>query len=197
MIKYDTNNLVPAIVQDARTNQVLMMAYMNAGSLEKTRETGLVTFYSRSRKQLWVKGETSGNFLHFFSLAVDCDGDTLLVKAIPEGPCCHTGNYTCWGEDKMEPDPLVFLHHLGRVIKQRRCVSSEASYTSKLFAAGINKIAQKVGEEAIEVVIEAKDDNDNLFLNECADLIFHLMVLLEAKGRTLQDVIAILKSREK
>ncbi len=196
-IKYDANGLVPAIVQNTYTGQVLMMAYMNAESLQKTKETRLVTFYSRSRQQLWVKGETSGNFLHVESISVDCDGDTLLVKAIPDGPVCHTGSYTCWNEKSAEGSQLGFLMQLEKVIKQRRIQSPENSYTAHLFKKGINKIAQKVGEEAVEVVIEAKDNNDELFLNECADLLFHFMVLLEAKEKALTNVVSILKNRAK
>ncbi len=219
-IKYDAiTGLVPAIIQDVNTSQVLMLGYMNAESLKITLESGFVTFYSRSRQELWKKGETSGNFLHFISYATDCDGDTLLIKANPDGPTCHTGSYTCWNEAKLEPknvkdeeakesgcckenkneniSSLAFLTKLESVIKQRRTQSPEVSYTARLFSKGINKIAQKVGEEAVEVVIEAKDENDDLFLNEAADLVFHLMVLLEAKNKSLGDVVEVLKGRAK
>jgi phosphoribosyl-ATP pyrophosphohydrolase/phosphoribosyl-AMP cyclohydrolase len=198
-IKYDEKTgLAPAIIQDINTGQVLMLGYMNAESFKKTLDSGLVTFYSRSRQELWTKGETSGNYLHFVSYATDCDGDALLVKAKPDGPTCHTGSYTCWEEPKNEDiSSLAFLKKLESVIKQRRTQSPETSYTAKLFAKGINKIAQKVGEEAVEVVIEAKDDNDDLFLNEAADLVFHFMVLLEAKNKGLDDVVNVLKGRSK
>ncbi len=198
-IKYDeTTGLAPAIIQDINTGQVLMLGYMNAASFQKTLESGLVTFYSRSRQTLWTKGETSGNYLHFVSYATDCDGDALLVKANPDGPTCHTGSYTCWEEPKNDDiSSLVFLKKLESVIKQRRTQSPDTSYVAKLFSKGINKIAQKVGEEAVEVVIEAKDDNDDLFLNEAADLVFHLMVLLEAKNKGLDEVVDVLKGRHK
>jgi phosphoribosyl-ATP pyrophosphohydrolase/phosphoribosyl-AMP cyclohydrolase len=196
-IKFDLQTgLVPVIVQDAISRQVLMLAYMNAATVKKTKETGLVTFYSRSRQEIWVKGETSGNFLKFVSMDVDCDGDTLLVKANPVGPVCHTGSYTCWNEEKTGAT-YDFLKQLESVIHQRRSQSPETSYVARLFSKGINKIAQKVGEEAVEVVIEAKDDNDDLFLNESADLLFHLMILLEAKNKGLDDVVTILKGRVK
>jgi phosphoribosyl-ATP pyrophosphohydrolase/phosphoribosyl-AMP cyclohydrolase len=197
-IKFDKQNgLVPAIVQDAISGQVLMLAYMNAASVKQTEDSGLVTFYSRSRQEIWVKGETSSNYLKFVSMAVDCDGDTLLVKANPVGPVCHTGSYTCWNEEMATGSSLDFLKQLAGVIHQRRSQSPDTSYVAKLFSKGINKIAQKVGEEAVEVVIEAKDDNDDLFLNEAADLLFHLMILLEAKNKSLDDVVTILKGRVK
>lgn len=217
-IKYDElTGLAPAIIQDAKTRQVLMLGYMNAESFNKTLESGLVTFYSRSRQELWTKGETSGNYLHFISYATDCDGDALLIKANPDGPTCHTGSYTCWdepknecgnvkdesdkesgcGDQKEDVSSLVFLKKLESVIKQRRTQSPETSYTAKLFSKGINKIAQKVGEEAVEVVIESKDNNDDLFLNEAADLVFHFMVLLEAKNKGLGDVVKVLIGRHK
>lgn len=197
-IKFDLQTgLAPAVVQDAASGQVLMLAYMNAESVKQTQESELVTFYSRSRQELWVKGDTSGNFLKFVSMAVDCDGDTLLVKANPVGPVCHTGSYTCWDEEKTTVSTLDFLKQLEAVIHQRRSQSPETSYVARLFSKGINKIAQKVGEEAVEVVIEAKDNNDDLFLNEAADLVFHLMILLEAKDKGLEDVVTILKGRVK
>jgi len=197
-IKFDLQTgLAPAVVQDAVSGQVLMLAYMNAAAVKQTQESGLVTFYSRSRQELWVKGETSGNFLKFVSMTADCDGDALLVKANPVGPVCHTGSYTCWDEDKAVVSTLVFLKQLESVIHQRRSQSPETSYVARLFSKGINKIAQKVGEEAVEVVIESKDNNDDLFLNEAADLVFHLMILLEAKDKGLEDVVTILKGRVK
>jgi len=197
-IKFDLQTgLAPAVVQDAVSGQVLMLAYMNAAAVKQTQESGLVTFYSRSRQELWVKGETSGNFLKFVSMTADCDGDALLVKANPVGPVCHTGSYTCWDEDKAVVSTLDFLKQLESVIHQRRSQSPETSYVARLFSKGINKIAQKVGEEAVEVVIESKDNNDDLFLNEAADLVFHLMILLEAKDKGLEDVVTILKGRVK
>jgi len=215
-IKYDkVTGLAPAIIQDINTGQVLMLGYMNAESFNKTLESGLITFYSRSRQELWTKGETSGNYLHFVSYATDCDGDAILLKANPDGPTCHTGSYTCWDEPKKQCNKaeketdccngdykedissLVFLKKLETVIKQRRTQSPDTSYVAKLFSKGINKIAQKVGEEAVEVVIESKDDNDDLFLNEAADLVFHLMVLLEAKNKGLDEVVNVLKGRHK
>jgi phosphoribosyl-ATP pyrophosphohydrolase/phosphoribosyl-AMP cyclohydrolase len=197
-IKFDLQTgLVPAVIQDALSGQVLMLAYMNEVAVKQTMETGLVTFYSRSRQEIWVKGETSGNFLKYVSLAVDCDGDTLLVKANPVGPVCHTGSYTCWDEDKTTGSSLDFLKQLETVIHQRRSQSPDKSYVAKLFSKGINKIAQKVGEEAVELVIEAKDTNDNLFINEAADLLFHTMILLEARNMGLEDVVEVLKGRVK
>lgn len=197
-IKFDVQTgLVPAVVQDAVSDQVLMLAYMNAATVKQTIESGLVTFFSRSRQEVWIKGDTSGNFLKFVSMDVDCDGDTLLVKANPVGPVCHTGSYTCWGEAKSAASTPDFLKQLGTVIHQRRSQSPEVSYVARLFSKGINKIAQKVGEEAVEVVIEAKDNNDDLFLNEAADLLFHLMILLEAKDKGLEDVVTVLKGRVK
>lgn len=197
-IKFDLQTgLAPAVVQDAVSGQVLMLAYMNAAAVKQTQESGLVTFYSRSRQELWVKGETSGNYLKFVSMAADCDGDALLIKANPVGPVCHTGSYTCWNEEKKIVPSLDFLKQLESVIHQRRSQSPDTSYVARLFSKGINKIAQKVGEEAVEVVIESKDNNDDLFLNEAADLVFHLMILLEAKDKGLEDVVTILKGRAK
>lgn len=185
--------LLPAIIQDADTRQVLMLGYFNEEALSKTLSEGRVTFFSRSKGRLWTKGETSGHFLNLVDIKADCDGDALLVRVHPQGPVCHTGADTCWDETN-EPD---FLHHLERVIQQRRDQPDERSYTSQLFARGINKVAQKVGEEAVELVIEAKDDDKNLFLNEAADLTYHLLVLLAAKGFELDEVIAILQQRHK
>lgn len=187
--------LVPAIVQDVTTHKVLMLGYMNKEAIEATLESKKVTFFSRSKKRLWTKGETSQNYLELHSMALDCDGDAVLIKAKPEGPTCHTGADTCWDEDNQ--NSLAFLDLLTQVIKERKTQKTSTSYTAKMFDKGINKLAQKVGEEAVEMVIEAKDNNDDLFLNESADLLFHYMMLLEAKGYTLTDVVGILKSRHK
>jgi phosphoribosyl-AMP cyclohydrolase / phosphoribosyl-ATP pyrophosphohydrolase len=188
------DGLVPTIVQDFQTKKVLMLGFMNAESLAKTQESQRVTFFSRSRQTLWVKGETSGNFLHVKEIFADCDNDTILIKAIPVGAVCHTGADTCF-EEKNETDNYLF--ELEKVIKLRRLEPSENSYTAKLFAKGINKIAQKVGEEAVELVIEAKDENDELFKNEAADLLYHLLVLLAAKNIDLQEVIEVLRDRKR
>lgn len=188
------DGLVPTIIQDFQTNKVLMLGFMNAESLAKTQETQRVTFFSRSRQNLWTKGETSGNYLHVKEILVDCDNDTILVKVIPFGVVCHTGAETCFDE-KNETDNYLF--ELEKVIQLRKFEPSESSYTSKLFAKGINKIAQKVGEEAVELVIEAKDENDDLFKNEAADLLYHLLVLLAAKNVDLLDVVDTLKERRK
>lgn len=185
--------LLPAIVQDINTGKVLMLGYMNEEAYQKTFDLGKVTFFSRSKGRLWTKGETSGNYLMLKELKWDCDEDTILVKAIPEGPTCHTGSDTCFNEENT--NSTEFLHRLSLIIKDRKSNPSESSYTTSLFANGINKIAQKVGEEAVELVIEAKDDNDELFKNEAADLIFHLLVLLEEKDIPLADVVEVLKKR--
>jgi len=196
VVDFDKNNgLVPAIIQDAKTKNVLMMGYMNRESLQKTLETNLVTFYSRSRKTFWTKGETSGNYLHLVDIQSDCDNDTLLVQAQPDGPVCHLGTDTCWGSENTLQ--CGFLTQLEAIITDRISHPSEASYTSRLVQKGINRVAQKVGEEAVEVVIEAKDNDDNLFLNESADLLYHYLILLQAKGYKLKDVIEILSSRNK
>ncbi|HEA22776.1 hypothetical protein LCGC14_2166090 [marine sediment metagenome] len=188
--------LVPAIIQDATTKNVLMLGYMNEAALVKTQETKKVTFFSRSKKRLWTKGEESGNFLNLVDIKIDCDNDTLLVSVLPEGPTCHTGSDTCWSEQNTSN--FGFLSQLEDVIEQRRTTSDASkSYVASLFQKGINKIAQKVGEEAIETVIEAKDDNDELFLYESADLLFHYLILLQAKGFTLKDIEAELKKRHK
>jgi len=187
-----TDGLVPAIIQDYKTSKVLMLGFMNAEALSKTMQEGRVTFYSRSKKRLWTKGEESGNFLLVKSVMSDCDNDTLLIKAEPLGPVCHTGADTCWSEKNHSED---FLFYLEDIIKVRRTGTDEKSYVRQLFKKGINKIAQKVGEEAIETVIEAKDDNKELFLNEAADLLFHYLVLLQAKDFKLDDVINVLKQR--
>lgn len=184
--------LVPAIVQDNETNKVLMLGFMNEEALAKTQETGKVTFYSRTKKRLWTKGEESGNFLFLKSLLIDCDNDTILIKAQPVGPVCHTGADTCFNEKNRSDN---FLNYLENVIEQRKTLTPAQSYVASLFSKGINKIAQKVGEEAVEVVIEAKDNNEELFLNESADLLFHYLILLNAKGYKLQHVIEILQKR--
>lgn len=189
------NGLVPAVVQDYATNKVLMVGFMNQEALDKTLETKLVTFFSRTKNRLWTKGEESGNFLHVVSMAEDCDHDTLLIKARPAGPVCHTGADTCFGESNQRG--LNFLQGLQDLIDDRKRTMPEGSYTTKLFTKGINKIAQKVGEEAVELVIESKDDNSDLFLNEAADLMYHLLVLLTAKGFRIEDVIGILEERHK
>jgi phosphoribosyl-ATP pyrophosphohydrolase/phosphoribosyl-AMP cyclohydrolase len=187
-----TDGLVPAIVQDFHTHKVLMLGFMNTAALENTEQTGKVTFYSRSRQRLWTKGEESGHFLELKSIAVDCDHDALLIKANPIGPVCHTGSDTCWNERNQTDN---FLLYLEEIIRLRKQVSPEDSYVARLFSQGINKIAQKVGEEAVEMVIEAKDNNDALFLNEAADLLFHYLLLLNAKGLSLQSVTDILQKR--
>jgi phosphoribosyl-AMP cyclohydrolase / phosphoribosyl-ATP pyrophosphohydrolase len=187
------DGLVPAIVQDHETDKVLMLGFMNQEALERTRKEGKVTFFSRSKKRLWTKGEESGHFLLMKSIAIDCDRDTLLIKAEPLGPVCHTGADTCWDEKNHRED---FLATLEEIIEDRRLhASSGESYTARLFGKGINKIAQKVGEEAVELVIEAKDHDEKLFLNEAADLLFHYLILLHAKGHSLGDVTHILKER--
>lgn len=189
------NGLVPAVVQDAQTNKVLMLGYMNKPALEETLSSKKVTFFSRSKQRLWTKGETSKNYLNLVEVLVDCDQDALLVKANPEGPTCHMGDDTCWNETN--DSPAAFLDYLGEVIKERRTRSPEESYTAKLFSQGINKVAQKVGEEAVELVIEAKDNDADLFKNEAADLLFHYLMLLEAKDFSLSDIISVLKERHK
>jgi phosphoribosyl-AMP cyclohydrolase / phosphoribosyl-ATP pyrophosphohydrolase len=188
------DGLVPAIVQDFTTNKVLMLGFMDEAAFQKTMSEGKVVFYSRSRKRLWMKGEESGNFLLLKSISPDCDNDTLLIKAVPLGPVCHTGADTCWSEKNIKED---FLFYLESIINLRKQASPEDSYVAKLFSKGINKIAQKVGEEAVEMVIEAKDSSEELFLNESADLLFHYLILLNAKGYTLQDVINVLEERHK
>jgi phosphoribosyl-ATP pyrophosphohydrolase/phosphoribosyl-AMP cyclohydrolase len=187
------SGLAPAIIQDSLTGKVLMLGYMNEEALAKTQKENKVVFFSRSKNRLWMKGEESGNILQVKEILADCDNDAILVKAVPAGPVCHTGADTCWNE-KNEPD---FLKQLEGIIQQRKGETSEKSYTASLFKAGINKIAQKVGEEAVELVIEAKDNNEKLFLNEAADLLFHYLVLLAAKDSSLDAVINILKERHK
>ena len=187
-----TDGLVPAIVQDIHTSKVLMLVFMNEAALQKTKETGHVTFFSRSKQRLWTKGEESGNFLKLKQMLLDCDLDTLLIKAEPVGPTCHTGADTCWSEKNHSDNFLLYLQD---IIDLRRKGADEGSYVHSLFKKGINKIAQKVGEEAVELVIEAKDSNRDLFLNEAADLLFHFIILLRAKDCSLQDVMHILEER--
>jgi len=195
-IKYDSNGLVPAIIQDATTKKVLMLGYMNEASYEKTLETKKVTFFSRSKQRLWTKGEESGNFLHLVDIKNDCDNDTLLIQVTPIGPTCHKGTDNCWGEENKSS--YGFFSTLEAVIAERVANKDTAkSYVASLFSKGINKVAQKVGEEAVETVIEAMDNNDDLFLYESADLLFHYLMLLQAKGFTLSDIEAELKSRHK
>jgi phosphoribosyl-ATP pyrophosphohydrolase/phosphoribosyl-AMP cyclohydrolase len=190
------HGLIPAIIQDSETKSVLMLGYMNAESYQKTLDTQKVTFFSRSKQRLWTKGEESGNFLHLVDIKNDCDGDTLLVQVKPEGPTCHTGLDTCWQTTNKQY--FGFISKLEETIKSRReNADSQKSYVASLFEKGINKIAQKVGEEAVEVVIEAKDNNDHLFLDESADLLFHYLILLQAKGFQLCDVVDVLKGRHK
>lgn len=197
-INFTKNNdgLVPAIIQDVTTKSVLMLGYMNREALEKTQDTKKVTFYSRSKKRLWTKGEESGNFLELVDIKNDCDNDTLLIQVNPIGPTCHTGTDTCWGEKNVQD--YGFLSQLEAIISDRkRDTENPDSYVASLFRKGINKMAQKVGEEAVETVIEAKDSNDELFLNESADLLFHYLILLQAKGFKLDDIVKTLRSRHK
>lgn len=189
------DGLIPAIIQDDSTGKVLMLGYMNQEALDKTQSEKIVTFFSRSKQRLWTKGETSDNFLHVNDILLDCDGDTILIKATPAGPTCHTGADTCWQEQN--DGKVLFINRLKHLIRGRKNNPSEESYTSKLFKKGTNKIAQKVGEEAVELVIEAKDDNKDLFLGEAADLLFHYLVLLEQKNVDLDEVIDTLIKRHK
>ena len=187
------NGLIPAIVQDAQTKTVLMLGYMNEEALRKTKETGLVTFFSRSRQTLWTKGETSGNYLKLTDILVDCDQDTLLVKAVPSGPVCHLGTDTCFAENNRQSP--VFLEYLETVLEDRKQHPTPESYTARLFENGINRIAQKVGEEATEVVIDGVNGSDERLAEESADLIYHLLVLLKARNLSLRDVIKVLEER--
>ncbi len=189
------NGLVPVIIQDYQTLKVLMLGYMNEEAWKKTNETGLVTFYSRSRNELWTKGETSGNFLEVSECMLDCDDDTILILAKPKGPVCHKGSDTCFNQ--VNKSNLFFLEYLQDLIDDRKLKMPEGSYTTKLFDKGVGRIAQKVGEEAVETVIEAMGDNDELFLNEGADLLYHLIVLLTQKGYGIQDIVEVLASRHK
>ncbi len=190
------DGLVPAIVQDANTKTVLMLGFMNQAAIDATLSQKKITFFSRSKNRLWTKGEESGNFLNYVSMANDCDADTLLIQANPVGPVCHKGTDTCWGEENVA-NSSDFLNSLEQVIAQRKTADPASSYVASLFAKGINKIAQKVGEEAVEMVIEAKDNNDALFLDESADLLFHYLILLQAKGFTFNDIIKVLETRHK
>ncbi len=187
------DGLVPAIIQDANTKNVLMLGFMNQAAVDATISQKNVTFFSRSKNRLWTKREESGNFLQYISMALDCDEDTLLIQAVPLGPVCHTGTATCWGEDA--ENDFSFLYQLEQIIGSRKNADPSSSYVASLFAKGINKIAQKVGEEAVELVIEAKDDDAKLFLDESADLLFHYMILLQAKGYQLSDIAKVLKQR--
>ena len=189
----NTDGLIPAVIQDAETGKVLMLGYMNEEAYEKTVRENIVTFYSRSKQRLWTKGETSNNFLHVKEMMVDCDGDTLLIKVHPAGPTCHTGADTCF--DEVNQGKGLFLNYLQRIIHDRKENPTDKSYTSSLFRKGVNKIAQKVGEEAVELVIEAKDDNADLFKGEAADLLYHYLILLEQKNIDLDEVIAVLQQR--
>ncbi|MGZ4059934.1 MAG: bifunctional phosphoribosyl-AMP cyclohydrolase/phosphoribosyl-ATP diphosphatase HisIE [Bacteroidia bacterium] len=186
------DGLIPAIIQDSKTQKILMLGYMNAEALNKTLDEKRVTFFSRSKKRLWTKGEESGNFLNVNELLIDCDNDTVLIKASPQGPVCHTGSDTCFDEKNSSDS---FLLELEGIIGDRKNNPSEKSYVSSLFSKGINKIAQKVGEEAVELVIEAKDNNEDLFKNEAADLLFHYLILLSAKGYSLSEIESVLKLR--
>ncbi|MES2487741.1 MAG: bifunctional phosphoribosyl-AMP cyclohydrolase/phosphoribosyl-ATP diphosphatase HisIE [Bacteroidota bacterium] len=187
-----TNGLLPVIIQNATSLNVLMLGYMNEEAFVKTKAEGRVTFYSRSRNELWTKGQTSGNYLTVVNMAIDCDNDTLLITVLPEGPTCHTGSESCFGTTGK-----CFLYTLEKTIEERIAAADDASYTSTLYKRGINKMAQKVGEEAVELVIEAKDNNPELFKNEAADLLYHYLILLRAKGFSLQDIEEVLQSRSK
>jgi phosphoribosyl-AMP cyclohydrolase / phosphoribosyl-ATP pyrophosphohydrolase len=189
------DGLIPAIIQDNQTKVVLMLGFMNQEAYQKTIEIGKVTFFSRTKQRLWTKGEESGHFLLVDTIQLDCDQDTLLIQVSPQGPVCHTGSDTCWNESN--ENPLSFLLHLEEVIKNRKETNSDNSYVAQLFSKGINTIAQKVGEEAVELIIEAKDNNPQLFLDESADLLFHYLILLQAKNFTLKDVVNVLQLREK
>ena len=192
----NTDGLIPAIIQDSETKTVLMLGFMNAEAYQKTVDTKKVTFYSRTKQRLWTKGEESGNFLNLIDIKNDCDNDTLLIQVKPDGPTCHKGTDTSWS-DENKPD-FGFISDLEDTIQHRKeNADSEKSYVASLFKLGMNKIAQKVGEEAVELVIEAKDDNDDLFLSESADLLFHYLILLQAKGFKLSDVVEVLRSRQK
>ena len=186
--------LVPAIIQDATTKAVLMLGYMNEESLKKTEETGLVTFFSRSRQCLWTKGETSGNYLHVVNIKSDCDNDTLLIQAHPDGPTCHKGTDTCWGEENKQ-NPLLFLSELSDFIEKRHQEMPEGSYTTSLFKDGLNRMAQKVGEEALELVIEATNGTNERLIYEGSDMLYHLIVRLTSKGLRIEDMAAELMER--
>lgn len=193
-IDFNKNNgLVPVIIQDSRTQQVLMLGYMNEEAFEKTEKDGIVTFFSRSKNRLWTKGEESGNFLTVNNISIDCDQDTILIQAVPTNTVCHTGSFSCFGEKETKG----FLYELEAKISERIDKKTEDSYTYSLYQRGINKMAQKVGEEAVELVIEAKDSNDDLFKNEAADLMYHFLILLKAKGFSMEDIEQVLLSRDK
>ena len=187
------NGLVPVIIQNNKTLQVLMLGYMNEEALAKTKQENKVCFFSRTKNRLWTKGETSGNFLNVVDIETDCDNDTILIKVNPEGPTCHTGSYSCFGEETNKG----FVYELEATINQRINDNDQSSYTNQLFQKGINKVAQKVGEEAVELIIEAKDNNIDLFVNEAADLIYHYLILLKSKGLKFEDIEAILEQRKK
>ncbi|ARP38644.1 bifunctional phosphoribosyl-AMP cyclohydrolase/phosphoribosyl-ATP diphosphatase [Vibrio lentus] len=189
--------LVPAIVQDYQSSQVLMMGYMNPAALEKTGETGQVTFFSRTKERLWTKGETSGNVLQLQNIALDCDSDTLLVKVNPIGPTCHTGTTTCWDGDKQQESQMVWLHQLEQLLAARKDADPESSYTASLYARGTKRISQKVGEEGVEVALAATSGDKAELVCESADLIYHLMVLLQDQGLSMNDVVNKLKERHK
>tara|TARA_B100001079_G_C16165799_1_gene406331 strand:+ start:39 stop:641 length:603 start_codon:yes stop_codon:yes gene_type:complete len=191
----NNNGLLPAIVQDEQTLKVLMLGYMNQEALEKTKSSGKVTFFSRSKQRLWTKGETSGNFLKLVSIKIDCDQDAILIKAFPNGPTCHLGNDTCWGE--YNTSGLSLVRELEAVIEDRKKNPLKKSYISSLFDKGVHKIAQKVGEESFETVIEAIANNEQLFMEEAADLFFHYLILLKSKGKSLEDVLLILEDRKR
>ncbi len=192
VFKKFADGLVPAVVQDFTTQKVLMLGFMNEEALKKTEESGLVTFYSRTKKRLWTKGEESGNHLQIKQMLIDCDNDTILIKAVPSGPVCHTGADTCWSEKNHKEDFLYYLEH---IIELRKNGTDENSYVKSLLGKGINKVAQKLGEEAVELIIEAKDVNRALFLGEAADLLFHYLLLLQAKDYSLADVVTVLQQR--
>ena len=188
-----TNGLIPAIIQDDKTQKVLMLGFMNEEAYDKTLETGKVTFWSRTKNALWTKGETSGNYLNVVSIKADCDNDTLLIKVNPDGPVCHTGTDTCWGEEN--DNPMAFLSELQRFIEKRHEEMPEGSYTTSLFQSGVGRMAQKVGEEAVESVIEAMAGNDERLIYEASDMIYHLMVLLTSKGLKIEDLAVELQKR--
>lgn len=197
-VVYDANGLVPAIVQDAETMRVLMLGYMNEESLSRTLQTGKATFYSRSRQKIWVKGESSGNVLDVKAIHLDCDADTILIQTVPAGPTCHTGEVSCFFKPEMTPQAKgAFLFQLEELLKERKEKLPEGSYTTHLFRRGLDKIAQKVGEEAVETVIASKNDDQKEFLYESSDLLFHLMVLLTERGNSLSELVAELESRHK
>lgn len=190
-VDFKKQELIPAIIQDALSSRVLMLGYMNEAAFEKTQKDGRVCFFSRSKNRLWVKGETSGNFLWVKNISLDCDKDSILIQVSPDGPACHNGTTSCFNNDENKG----FLYKLQQIIADRIDQNMESSYTNQLYKRGINKMAQKVGEEAVELVIEAKDNNDDLFRNEAADLLYHFLILLKAKGFRLEDIEAVLKVR--